>query len=72
VIEGKIGQDTYYYPIRVNQENRGIRRGCRYILDITITRAGATDPDGSLESIGLEINMEVEEWKEKEKYTVGY
>ena len=72
VIEGKIGEDTYYYPIRVNQENRGIRRGCRYILDITITRAGATDPDGSLESIGLEINMEVEEWKEKEKYTVGY
>ena len=72
VIEGRIGLDTYYYPIRLNHENGGIRRGCRYILDITITRAGATDPDGSLESIGLEINMEVEEWKEKEKYTVGY
>ena len=72
VIEGRIGLGTYYYPIRLNHENGGIRRGCRYILDITITRAGATDPDGSLESIGLEINMEVEEWKEKEKYTVGY
>ena len=72
VIEGKIGGDTYYYPIKVNQENGGLKRGCRYILDITITRAGATDPDGSLELGGLKINMEIEEWREKENYTVGF
>ena len=72
VIEGKIGADTYYYPIRINDINGGLGKGNRYILDVVLTRAGATDPDGTLEESGIEINMEVETWKEKENATIGF
>lgn len=72
VIEGRIGGDMYYYPIRINPRGGGIADGCRYIFDIIITRAGATDPDGNLQEEDIEISMEIEKWKEKEWYEVEF
>jgi hypothetical protein len=46
--------------------------GGKYIFDIVITRAGATHPDGNLEEDDIEVNMEIEEWREKEWYEVGF
>jgi hypothetical protein len=72
VIEGKIGGHTYYYPIKINPQGGGIARGCRYNFDIVLTRTGVTDPDGELNEEDIEINMEVEEWKEKNGYIVSF
>lgn len=72
VIEGKIGGDTYYYPIRINPKGGGIARGCRYSFDIILTRTGVTDPDGELNEEDIEIIMEVEKWEEKDGYTVRF
>ena len=72
VIEGKIGNDTYYYPIRINSHQGGITRGESYVFDIAITRAGVTDPDGELGIGGIDIKMEIEPWKEKDWYTVNF
>lgn len=72
VIEGKIGGQTYYYPIKINPRGGGIARGCRYNFDIVLTRAGVTDPDGELNEEDIEIIMEVEEWKERDGYDVSF
>ena len=76
VIEGRIRDNTYYYPIPINRkrdaDEPGIRRNRCYIYDITITRTGLTDPDGSIEGLELDINLEVKEWKEKDWYDVRF
>lgn len=76
VIEGRIQDKTYYYPIPINRkrdaDEPGIRRNRSYIYDITITRTGLTDPDGSIEGLELAINLEVKEWKEKDWYDVRF
>ncbi len=72
VIEGKIGGDTYYYPIRINPYGGGVAPGGKYVFDITLKRAGATDPDGNLEEEDIEINMEIVEWETKEWYDVEF
>lgn len=72
VIEGKIGEDTYYYPIKINPQGGGIARGCRYCFDIILTRSGVTNPDGELNEEDIEIIMEVEEWTERDGYDVSF
>lgn len=72
VIEGKIDGDVYYYPIKINPEGGGVKSGCRYVLDIVITKAGAVDPDGGLEETAIEIITETEEWKEKDWYDIRF
>lgn len=72
VIEGNIGDDTYYYPIKLNSRSGGLCQGHRYIYDIVLTRAGATDPDGEIDESNITINMEVEEWRKKNTYKVGF
>lgn len=72
VIEGSIGTDRYYYPIRINPENKGIRAGCTYTYDVTITRAGATHPDGDLDECMAETELKIEDWEEKEWYEVDF
>ena len=41
VIEGKLRGTTYYYPIDLP----GLKADVQYRLDVTLTRAGTTDPD---------------------------
>lgn len=72
VIEGKIGNDTYYYPIRINPKQGGISRGTTYIYDLVITRAGVTEPDGELGLGEIGIKMEIESWKERDCYTIKF
>ena len=72
VIEGKIGKDTYYYPIKINPQGGGVARGCKYIFDIVLTRSGVTDPDGELSEKDVEFKMEIEGWKEKDGYKVRF
>lgn len=72
VIEGKIGNDVYYYPIKINSENGGLSRGDMFIYDIILTRTGSTDPDGNLNEGDIKINMEVEAWREKDSYCVKF
>lgn len=76
VIEGRLKGNTCYYPIAINRstdsDDAGVRRNRRYIYDLTITRAGLADPDGVIEPLYAEIELEVEKWKEKEWYDVRF
>ena len=72
VIEGSIGGNTYYYPIKINSRKGGIARGCRYVFDVILTKTGATDPDGELAEEDMEVKMEVMKWREKDWYTVSF
>ena len=69
VIEGKIGGNTYYWPIEVCPED-GINRNSRYSFDITIRRKGTTDPDCLIEEAAADIDLEIKRWIEKEDYQV--
>lgn len=74
VIEGKIGGDTYYYPIEINRDGdgNGIERNCRYVFDIKITQTGLTDPEGSLDQKQIKTRMNIVKWEEKEWYDIVY
>lgn len=75
VIEGSIKGNTYYYPIAVNRrstDGSGIRRGRCYTYDLTITKAGLTDPDGIIDDKYMEMNMEVMKWEEKDWYDIRF
>ena len=76
VIEGRICGNTYYYPIAINRmggvAEYGLRSNRCYIYDLNISQTGLTDPDGNIDNLSVEINMEVEEWKEKDWYDVRF
>lgn len=71
VIEGKIGGETYYWPINVGN-GQGVERGCRYVYDLFIRRKGVTDPDIPIDIESIDINLKVKPWKEKEGYGVRF
>lgn len=71
VIEGTVDSHTYYWPITVNASG-GVERGCRYIYDVSIRRIGVTDPDTPVEPTGIEFEMNIRPWHEKEEYSVGF
>lgn len=75
VVEGRIRGKTYYYPIAVNRpgtDGFGIRRGQCYTYDLTIRKAGLTDPDGIIDDKYMEMNMEIMKWEEKDWYEIGF
>ncbi len=76
VIEADIGSDKYYWPINVNRntygEGKGVERNCQYIYDILITRKGTDNPDIPMDVEGIEINMEIRRWTDKEEYGVSF
>jgi hypothetical protein len=88
VIEGDIMGHRYYYPIDINREGfgyksgsmtpdaastrPGMHRNCRYILDITLTRTGTSDPDIPAASGTILIQSMVEPWTEKPPRTVDF
>ena len=77
VIEGKIMGETWFWPIDINRgpaaiPPEGIGRNSRYVFDITIRSKGTKDPDTPVTHTMLETVFEVEEWKEKEEYSVGF
>ena len=84
VIEGKIQDETWYWPIDINRdsgpgeegggpgEGVGIERNRRYICDVTIRGKGTKDPDMPVTSMMAETILKVQTWKEKEEYYVGF
>ena len=84
VIEGKIQDETWYWPIDINRdsgpgeegggpgEGVGIERNRRYIFDVTIRGKGTKDPDMPVTSMMAETILKVQTWKEKEEYYVGF
>lgn len=71
VIEGKIENETYYWPIEAGGED-GLCRGCSYEYRILIRRKGTTDPDILIDRRSVEVNLNVKPWEEKESYYVGF
>ena len=76
VIEGKIGEHIYYWPINVGrnyeQYNNGVSGNTRYIYDVTITGKGSDSPDIPVSSKVIGLKMEVLTWKEKDEYIICY
>ena len=68
VIEGRLGDTVYYYPIDLP----GLKPGVQYRMDVTITRAGSTDPDIPVESGTVLLQSEVLPWDERELDDVHY
>lgn len=74
VIEGKLGGNTVYYPIEVKQEGgKGeILRNTRYLVDVRITRRGASRIGEPLETDAAIIGVSAEPWTEKDKQYVSF
>lgn len=76
VIEGKIGGETFWWPVDINRnegtDRPGIHRNTRYIFDINLTRKGSSDPDTVLETDAAEVKMSIMPWEEKGKQDVTF
>ena len=65
VIEGKLRGTTYSYP----SELPGLKADAQYRMDVTLTRAGTTDPDtpavaGSVRLEGRVLDWDGREWED--------
>ena len=58
VIEGKLRGVTYYYPIDLP----GLQADVQYAMDVTLTRAGTTDPDTPAVSGSIRLESQVLDW----------
>ena len=58
VIEGKLRGVTYYYPIDLP----GLEADVQYAMDVTLTRAGTTDPDTPAVSGSIRLESQVLDW----------
>lgn len=69
VIKGKIGGETWYYPIDINRDspNGGIGRNCRYAYDLTILRTGSKSPDKPVSDDTIIINCKILPWYERDE-----
>lgn len=77
VIEGTLCGNRCYYPIDINRGpnisgRAGIGRNSRYVYDITLTRAGTSDPDITADVTMVDINMTVEPWEVKDEDEVTF
>ena len=68
VLEGRLGDTVYYYPIDLP----GLRPGVQYRMDVTLTRAGSTDPDIPAASGAILLQREVLDWDERDLDDVHY
>ena len=68
VIEGKLRGNTYYYPIDLP----GLEAGVQYRMDVTLLRAGTTDPDIPAVSGSLILENRVMDWDGRELDDVHY
>ena len=62
VIEGKLRGTTYYYPI----ELPGLKADAQYRMDVTLTRAGTTDPDTPAVAGSIRLESRVMDWDGRE------
>ncbi len=83
VIEGRLGETTYYYPINLDMESwhqtdgrpalfKGVGQGLEYEFQIQITRPGVLDPDTVISAKDLGIRLNIRPWDEKEKEIIDF
>ena len=68
VIEGKLRGVTYYYPIDLP----GLEADVQYVMDVTLTRAGTTDPDTPAVSGSIRLESQVLDWDGREWDDIHY
>ena len=68
VIEGKLRGTTYYYPIDLP----GLEADVQYAMDVTLTRAGTTDPDIPAVSGSIRLESQVLDWDGREWDGIHY
>ena len=68
VIEGKLRGTTYYYPIDLP----GLEADVQYRLDVTLTRAGTTDPDTPAVAGSIRLESQVLDWDGREWEDIHY
>jgi len=68
VLEGKLLGVTYYYPIDLP----GLEADVQYRMDVTLTRAGTTDPDSPAVAGSVVIDSRVLDWDGRELDAIHY
>jgi len=68
VIEGKLRGTTYYYPIDLP----GLEADVQYRMDVTLTRAGTTDPETPAVSGSIRLEGQVLDWDGREWEDIHY
>ena len=68
VIEGKLRGTTYYYPIDLP----GLEADVQYRLDVTLTRAGTTDPDTPAVAGSIRLESQVLDWDGRDWEDIHY
>ena len=68
VIEGKLRGTTYYYRIDLP----GLQANVQYRLDVTLTRAGTTDPDTPAVSGSIRLESQVLDWDGRDWEDIHY
>ena len=68
VIEGKLRGVTYYYPIDLP----GLEADVQYRLDVTLTRAGTTDPDIPAVAGSIRLESRVLDWDGRDWEDIHY
>ena len=68
VIEGKLGGTTYYYPIDLP----GLEADVQYRMDVTLTRAGTTDPDTPAVAGSIRLESQVLDWDGRDWEDIHY
>ena len=68
VIEGKLRGTTYYYPIDLP----GLKADVQYRMDVTLTRAGTTDPDTPAVAGSIRLESQVLDWDGRDWEDIHY
>lgn len=68
VIEGKLRGTVYYYPIDLP----GLEADVQYLMDVTLTRAGTTDPDTPAVSGSIRLESQVLDWDGRDWEDIHY
>ena len=68
VIEGKLRGVTYYYPIDLP----GLEADVQYRMDVTLTRAGTTDPDTPAVAGSIRLESQVLDWDGRDWEDIHY
>ena len=68
VIEGKLRGTTYYYPIDLP----GLEADVQYRMDVTLTRAGTTDPDTPAVAGSIRLESQILDWDGRDWEDIHY
>ena len=60
VLEAKLGNDVYYYPVSIPN----IERNTAYEVHLTVTRPGSSLPDVPVDVVAVSITVNVVDWND--------